>query len=546
MLMVANVIKRGSKFFASEQKTILSAAFVIGLIYAFSAFLGFIRNRLLSGYFGDSAELGVYFAADTIPSLIFSLLVAGSLSAAFIPVFSKIYRTSKDQAWEMSSGVFNVTLVFLAIFGVIVIYESDFIVRNILAVNTPLTESELVLMANLMRVMMIAQIALIVSSIFTSILQSFNRFIVPALAPVVYNFGVIIFLILFYDKYGIYAPAYGMIFGSVLHLIIQIPLVVGVGYRYTKSAGIRTNGVKEVYKLMIPRTLGQAAHKFLSPFYTNLALFISVPSNVIWNFGFAIQNLPIRVIGMATGQAALPILSKAATEDDLTSYKKLMIDTLNQVIFLVLPLSVLFFVLRVPLVRLAVGARKYSWEATIMTSYTLGFLTFSMVAQTLILILARGFYALHNTVIPVLIGLFSVITNGILAWIFVKNLGLGVWSIGLAYTIGSILDALLLFIFLNKRVDGFNLSEFIDGINKMLIASLITGLALYIPLKVLDQLVFDTTRTLGLIFLSAIVSVIGLVTYLLISKLLGVKELRIVYYFWDKIKKRRLISESLK
>ena len=160
---------------------------------------------------------------------------------------------------------------------------------------------------------------------------------------------------------------------------------------------------------------------------------------------------------MSIGQAALPILANAIKEDDnLDEFKILLLKTLQQIVFFVLPMSVLIFVLRVPLVRLTVGASKYSWEATVMTSYSLGFFSISLVAQSLVMILARAFYALRDTKTPLFISTIAISVNAVLAIWFVRELNLGVWSLALAYTIGSYINFSLLFVFLMKKSSELN------------------------------------------------------------------------------------------
>jgi len=536
--MVSRIVFHGKRLINSKQETILSAAAVIGFIYAISAFLGFIRNRILSGYFGDSSELGIFFAADAIPNLILSLIVSGSLSSAFIPVFTKKYKKDPKEAWNLTSSVLNISLVIFLIITIGVMFGADFISREIIARNSDLTDENFKLLANLMRVMMISQIIFIFSSFFTSVLQSFNRFIVPALAPVMYNLGMIIFLLLFVKELGIYAPAYGMIFGVLLHMGIQIPMARSLGFRYFPNLDFKNKGVREIYRLMIPRTIGQAAQKFLGPLYTNLALFISASSNVILTFATDLQNLPVRLFGISIGQAALPLLTNAYEDGDISKFRILLIKTLRQIVFFVLPVSILLFVLRVPMVRLAFGAKKYSWEATVMTAYSVGFFSISLVAQALILILSKAFYALCDTKTPLKISLISIVINVIFALLFVRQMHLGVWSLALAYSIGSAVNFILLFIYLFKKIGGLDLYIFVKAVNRISLATLITGIALYVPLKIMDELVFDTTRTLDLLLLTGTVSLIGFLTYIFFAHLMKIEELELVTSSIERIKFR--------
>lgn len=526
--MVMRIIQKGSKAFTSQQHTILSAATVIAAIYLFSAFLGFIRNRLLSGFFGDSVELGIYFAADDIPSLIFSLIVSGALSAAFIPAFTKSYKQSENDGWYLTSSIMNISLVAFLIIGVFIMFGAKTIAQEVIARDSSLSEENLVLMASIMRVMMLAQIILICSSFFTSVLQSFKRFVIPSLAPVFYNIGIIIFILLFINRLGVFAPAWGMVFGAILHMSVQLIAVRKLGFKYSFNFDIKSSLVRSVYKLMAPRAIGQAAQKFLNPLYTNLALFISAPSNVILTFATDIQMLPVRIFGMSIGQAALPILANAYKEEDTKEFSDLLLKTIRQIIFFVLPVSILMFILRVPLVRLTIGARKYSWEATVMTAYTLGFYCISLVAQSLILVLARAFFAMHDTKTPLKVSLVAILVNAFTAILFVRYMGLGVWSLGLSYALGSLVDAILLFYYLSIRLKNLEMAAFINSINRITLASLIMGLALYIPYRAFDVLIFDTTRTVGLILLTGIVSLIGFITFMFCAWLFKIEEFNLI------------------
>lgn len=543
--MVRNIISRGSKALNSEQQTILSAAFVMGGIYLISAVLGFIRNRILSTYFGDSSELGLYFAADDIPSLIFTLIVSGSISSAFVPVFIKYFKKDKNEAWRIASDVMNISFLGMVIFTILMFGGSDFIAREIIGKTSNLTNSEFVLLSGLMNIMMIAQLAFLFSSYFTSILQSFHKFIIPALAPVFMNVGVILFIVLFTDQLGIYAPAYGTVFGAFIHMSIQIPYVVSLGFKYIPRISFKNRGVREIYKLITPRLIGQAGQRFLIPLNTNLALFISASSNVVLTFADDLQSLPVRIFGMSIGQAALPILANSIKDDDTTEFKKLLVKTIHQVAFLIIPVSVLFFILRVPLIRLTVGSSKYSWEATVMTAYTLGFFCVSLFFQALVILLSRAYYAMCDTKTPLVMGIISVLINASTAIFFVRVMEFGVWSLAISYTLGSVVNALLLFWFLSKKINGIDWKLFLRSINRILIASYAMGISLYIPMKALDTFVFDTTRTLNLILLTLTVSFCGGFTYIIFSRLLKIQELDMITSVWVKIMKNGFRKTSL-
>lgn len=536
--MVRNILSRGSKALNSEQQTILSAAFIMGGIYLLSAFLGFIRNRVLSTYFGDSNELGLYFAADDVPSLIFTLIVSGSISSAFVPVFIKYFKKSKNEAWEIASDVMNISFIGILIFTIIMFLNSEFIAREIIGNTSRLTDPEYKLLSQLMSILMLAQLGFLFSSYFTSILQSFHRFVIPALAPVFMNLGMILFVILFTGKLGIYAPAWGTVLGAFIHMAVQLPYVLSLGYKYIPRLSVKHKGVREIYKLITPRLIGQAGQRFLIPLNTNLALFISAPSNVMLTFADDLQSLPVRIFGMSIGQAALPILANTIKEDDISEFKSLLIKTIQQVVFLLAPISILFFILRVPLIRLSVGSSKYSWEATVMSAYSLGFFCISLVFQALVILLSKAFYALCDTKTPLKVGIVSVMINAFFAVFFVRYMGFGVWSLALAYAVGCIFNSVSLLYLISKKVKGIDWTNFYKSINKIILASYVMGIALYLPMKALDKFIFDTTRTLNLIMLTLTVSVMGGIAYILVSYLLKIQELEMISSVWLKVLKK--------
>jgi len=524
--MVASLIQKGKKAIYSEQQSILSAASVIAFMYAIAALLGFIKNRLLAHYFGDSTELGVFFAADVIPSFIYTMIVAGAMSAAFIPVFKRKKKQNKQLAWEMTSSVLNSLLLVFSFFAILIFIFAKPIASQIIAGQSTLPDADLTLMSQLIRVMMGAQIVLIFSSVLTGLLESFNRFIISAFAPVVYNLGIIISIVFLYQYIGIYAPAVGMVVGSLFHVSIQIPFVKRLGYKYKPIINFKDKAFKEIIRLTIPRVIGNAAPQTLKFVFTNLVLFISAPSMVVWKFASDLQLLPIRLFGTSISRAALPFLTDAVKENDIKDFKILLVKTITQTMFFIFPISILIFVLKVPLVRLAVGSKLFSWGATIMTAYTLAFFSISVAVQAITNVLIKAFYALKDTRTPVLMSFLTVAISSVLGVYFVKYLGWGVWSLAFAYSIGSFFEFITLYLLLQKKIGQIPVLG--NQLNRIIIATLLMGVAVYIPIKLLDEVVIDTTRTIGLLTLTGFVSALGIITYFYLSKLLMIDEFKLI------------------
>jgi len=243
----------------------------------------------------------------------------------------------------------------------------------------------------------------------------------------------------------------------------------------------------------------------------------------IFNFAQHLQQLPVGLFGTTIAHAALPQLSQLSKKNRGEFIATLQM-AIHQILLWVLPASVLFIVLRIPMVRLVFGASRFDWAATVDTGATLSAFSLSLFAQSLIHILARGFYALYDSKTPVTIGIVTVLLNSILSALFILVFHLPVWSLGLSTSIASILNAMSLLYVLERKLKGVVSPSLVVPAIKMGVAALVTGVALYIPLKLLDQLVFDTTRTFGLMLLTGVSAGAGIITYFFLSWVLGVAQ----------------------
>ncbi|MFH0863559.1 MAG: murein biosynthesis integral membrane protein MurJ [Candidatus Gottesmanbacteria bacterium] len=544
--MIKKLMITLGKIFSLRQTSILGAAFVIMVMVSTSRVLGLIRDRMLAARFSPD-ELGIYFAAFRIPNLVFELLVMGAITVAFIPVFTE-YQTikGKDAAWKLASSVINIGILLFIIFTIPIFIYSYELCRLI---APGFKEAELLKMVTFTRIMLLAQVfPLIIGNFFTGILQSFKHFLIPALAPVAYNFGIILGIFFLTPLFGLYAPVYGVVIGAILFMIIQIPLTFSLGYKHYRCLNLSDSGVKEVGKLMLPRTFGLAVAQIDTTVDLILSTTLAQGARMVTIFTFAqhLQQLPVGLFGATIAQAALPTLAEIKSKENLDDFKNTFLASFNQILFLVLPVSVMLIILRVPIVRLVFGASHFDWEATVLTGKTLAFFAVSLFAQSVVQLLARGFYALYDSKTPVIIGIISVLINTVLSIFFINNLVLPIWGLAISTSIASIANAGLLLIFLDRKVHQFARIRLILPAVKIFIASFITGIALYVPMKLLDQLVFDTTRTINLIALTGIATFIGLVVYLFLAWFLEIEEVVIFYNLAKKITRvpTRLIETS--
>lgn len=527
--------------FSKKQNTIGSASFVLMTMVLASRVLGLLRDRLLAARFLPE-ELGTYFAAFRLPNLVFELLVIGAVTSAFIPVFTRhISQHREGEAMRVASILINVSLVIFILFLIPLLFYTEQISRLF---APGFSEEQIEEMVSFTKIIIIFQIPpLLIGNFLTGILQSYNYFLIPALAPVIYNIGIIISIICLSPVMGLYAPVVGVGIGAVLFMAIHLPLLRSVKYSHAFLFDLKNKGVREVAKLMAPRTLGLAASQVDTTVDLMMASLLGARMVTILNFAQHLQHLPVGLFGATIAQAALPSLSKASIKEDGDEFKKTIIQALHQVLFFVFPASVLFIVLRIPIVRLIFGAARFDWEATVLTSKTLSAFSISLFAQSIVHILARGFYALYNSKTPVAISIATILFNTALSIIFVLVLHMPVWSLGISTSIASILHAVALLYFLNRRVHGFSKRELFLSPIKMGIASLITGIMLYVPLKLFDQLVFDTTRTFGLILLTGTAGSIGLTSYVFFSWVLDVGEVKSFITLLKNMRKRDVVLE---
>ncbi|MCA9308183.1 murein biosynthesis integral membrane protein MurJ [candidate division WWE3 bacterium] len=521
------------KIFTNAQNTILSAAIVISAMYGVSAILSLVRSRMLATHFGASDILGVFYVADRIPNLIYSLLVVGTLSTVFIPIFTDELKKDKDLAWKTASSVVNASLFVFLIFGLIVYIFAKPIVIAVSLGEFDLQQIDIAV--RLMRIMLVSQVILLLSSFLTSVLQSFKLFVIPALAPVVYNLGTILGIAFFAPRYGIYSAAYGVLIGALLHLAIQLPLSRHINLKYYPRLNIKDKGLRNVLKLLPPRMLSASLFQITSLANNSLAILVSVPSVVVLKFALQLQTFPVLLFGASIAQAALPTLSYESSGEEIAKFKSIFLTSLHQVMFLVIPFSVILLVLRLPVVRLVYGAANYPWEATLATATALGFFSVSIFAQSAVYLINRAFIALKDTYTPLKVSLITFVISITLSYILITKYSFGVTSIALSYSLASILDVVLLLALLSKKVGGFSLERLVLPFLKISYAAIFMGISLYLPLKVLDLYVLDTSLTLNLLILTLVTGSTGVISYLFFTHIFKVKEVILFYKLVSKI-----------
>jgi putative peptidoglycan lipid II flippase len=554
--MVKNFLRNGSRLLTRRQTGILSAAMIIMALVVVSRLLGLVRNRVLA-YFFSAETLTVYFAAFRLPEVIFEVLVFGTLSSAFIPTFTAYFsRKKSDQAWYVAVVSMNLALLIFAALALLIF----FLARPFYQLITPGFSPEVIdQIAKLTRVLLLAQAFFVISYFLTGVLESLQRFLIPAVAPVFYNLGIILGTIFLSSKWGVYAPTIGAVIGAFLHFIVQLPLAIHLGFRFQAKLDWKHRGVREIGRLALPRIVelsflqvGKSAELFL-------ASMVSTAAYTYYTFANSLQFLPVGLFGVSLAKASLPILSRHSAKKDFGHFKQTFIASLGEILFLVLPLSVFLAVLRVPLVRLVFGASRFGWESTIQTGYALSAFCLGIFAQSVICLLTRTFYALHDTLTPVKISAGAIFLNICLGALFILVFGWPIWGLALAFSLSALAQMIILFAFLIKRFSVEERQKIADSFLKIVFASLCSGGVMFFLLKVLDRsawgkklsflghwglalpttfehFVLDTRYTVNLIILTGLVGMIGFLIYLFMAWLLGVREILVFARLLRKIK----------
>lgn len=534
MVKVKNFWLNGRNLLTRRQSSILSAAFVIAVTYGFSMLLGILRERLLVARFYACCrqQLDVYYAAFRLPDMIFQLVVIGALAAAFIPVFSEKLSKDEEGAYRLASSLINLLLGSFLILGLIIFVAA----RPFSALITGnFTLWQIDLMAQMTRVMLLAQVFFLISNFLSAIVQSHQRFLLPALSPVVYNLGIIIAVLLFSGSLGIWAATIGVLVGSFFHFLIQLPLAIRLGFKYFLAFDWHNPSVKRVLRLMFPRTLALAASQIEATVSLFLATSLSPGSLTIYYLAQRLVDLPVRLLGTSVGQAALPLLSLQLAEEKTEEFKKTLNQSLGQILFVALPATAIFLVLRVQLVRFAYGAKTFPWAATIITGRTLAAVAFSIFSQSAIQLLVRGFYALHDTLNPFLVGVLAVFINILLSLIFIFVFQLGIFGLALAFSVANFFNFLLLLVLFNWKKERFVSREDLGNWLKMTFAAGVAGLFSWGSMRLLDMFVFETQWTLPLLALTITSAGMGLLVYLLLARLFKLRELEAILGLGKKI-----------
>jgi putative peptidoglycan lipid II flippase len=530
------------KIFRFQSKTITLSAFIVAASYLISAVLGLLRDRLLAGRFGAGSELDAYFAAFRVPDFIFNILILGGLTFAFLPLFSEYFTKNKEEAWRMTNYVLNIFLFLLVILSLILFAITPLVAKFIFP---GFTAQETKLFIPLARILFLSPIFFLISSILSSVLQYFRRFLVYSLAPIFYNLGIIFGIIFLTPHFGIFGVAIGVVIGALCHMAIQLPAAMQCGFSFKPLFSFKYPALTRVIKLMFPRVFSVAAQQVNLIVLTSIASTIVAGSIAIFNFSNNLQGLLVSLIGASFAVAIFPVLSKNCAEGNKNEFLKNFSSSFRQIIFFTIPSSVLLIILAPQLVRVILGTGRFGLADVGLAATCLSLFSFSIFAQSLILLLVRAFFSFQNTKIPTIVAMSSVALNISLSYLFIwllrfENIfsnfigsfidfniykGGEIVGLPLAFSISAIFQFIILCFCLYRKMGDFGIKEIVKSFLKILFATFIMGITAYIAVLISSNLL-SAHRSLEILLQALIAGISGIVVYILLLSWLGFPDLK--------------------
>ena len=441
---------------STARRPLARAGFGLALLFLASRLTGWVRVAIIGAVFGAGAELDAYFAAFRIPDAVFQLAAAGALSSALVPVLSGLFATGQAaRAWRVAASV--ATLV-VGVVGSLALLAAVAAPALLPVVAPGFPADGQALAVGLTRILLLSTVLLTLGTLATAVLNSQERFIASGLAPVAYNGAIIVGTLLLAGPLGVVGVALAVVAGAAAHLAVQLPQLVGRASRWV-GLDVRDPAVGETIGLLVPRALGLGASQIVFLVNTSLASVLGPGAVSVYSVAFTILQIPVGLIGLPLGIVLLPSLAAARARGADARYHELLERSLRLLLFVMLPLSLAMAVLAEPLVRLLVGYGRFDPGAVERTAMTLQAFLVALTPEALVAVLARAFYARHDTRRPVAAALAAVALD-VPAAILLAGL-LGTPGLALAIGLGAWLEAGLLAIWLARVVPGFRLERIV-------------------------------------------------------------------------------------
>ncbi|MEI6886632.1 MAG: lipid II flippase MurJ [bacterium] len=535
---------------------------------------GLAVKTAMANKIGVNRELDIFFAAYTLPEMLSNVFLVGALSAAVIPILSQVKKVKGFEEFEkvLSLGLNSSLLLFTTLTIIVSIFSGQiipWIIQNFANPINPFTPGEISRIVIMTRALLFAQIILGVSSFIGVGLQTMQRFIIPQIAGILYNIGQLIGAILIIpllpDEYKLWGLVIGVYIGCIFHILIQLPAIRSLGLKYYPILDFKNPAIRKMAVLGIPRTLTLAADQFAIAFDKVIALRLIQGSLSAYALSISIMSIPFSLVAYSFSVVAFPKLAEHFADGDKNSAKALFTKVFNQILFLVIPITAIFIVLRVPLVRIMYGLYpngNFSWDATLLIAWMILFYSIGLIPEVLNTLNNRLFFSAHNTIIPLLIGGFIVICGmgtGLAFTQYLKHFdtlsilditinldyfkynasSIGIAAVGglaLSSSITNIL-AFILFIFaINKKLFKLTWNEFWIKV----LAKASVGMSMFTFMFIITKFWetnLNTAKVSGVILLTTATVFFGALLYVTLSILFKIEEADIFKRYLLKLEK---------
>lgn len=481
----------------NQRLTVKLAASLLAGSMLLSSLLGFWRDRLLNAAYMPNKEAGLagyvvgldaYTAAFMVPDFMFAILVSGALSVTFIPVFNERWtKGNKQSAWQISSSMINFMALTTLAASVLIIIFADPLMRYFIAPG--MSESGHALAVSMMRVIAVNPFIFAIAAVIASIQQAVGRFTFYALAPMIYNIGIIIGTVWFTNginifgwqifEGGIMGVALGVVLGSVMQLIVSAVGLVGLGFDYEFKLHWRNRGFRKVLSLLPARSVDQGMDYAVSLVEVNLASRLGDGVIRAYQQALTLHMMPINLIGVAVSNAAFPQLTEHLGNNRQDLFQKDLRQLLRVIIWMAMPVSVITFFTRGYVVHFIRNTGDP------MMAGILGCLVVAILFRTIYHMAARAFYAQQDTKTPLNISFAAIGLNVVLAIVLSMVLKMGAYGLAWAQSTVAVIEVVILFVVLEKRIPHLFDTSFVAAVLRMIVASTVAGIVCYLMLQVL-------------------------------------------------------------
>jgi putative peptidoglycan lipid II flippase len=436
----------------NRARHLLQSTLLVILLFGLDKVIGFVRAIAVSAAFGTTPVYDAFTAANQLPELFVTLISGGALAAAFIPVYSQHLTSRRAQeAARLASSTLTLVVLVLGVISAIGAIFAPWMTRELLVPDFPPEQQQLT--AELMRVILLQTTLFGVSGVLSGILNAHQHFVLPALAPIALNIGYFLGLYAFMPAMGgdIHGLAWGTVAGGLLHILIQVPALLRYRFRYWPELGLALPGVREIIRLMGPRIVTLGTIQFADLFIIRLTSGLPSGSTSGYFYAYYLQQLPETLFGTAVGIVVFPTLAEQFNAGDIERLKRTAMSALKIVWTLTVPAGALLVLLGRPAIALVLERGQFDAQSTALVYGVLIFFSVRVVAEATLEIVARLFYAQHNTLTPMFAAIVWLAVTVSLLYLFVDDLGVG--GLALATTVGFTVQSALL-LFLNRRALG--------------------------------------------------------------------------------------------